>query len=55
MYASNAADDEKDETASPGGTTIAGMAALEAGAFQGTVIGAVEAAWRRAEKSGRQA
>ncbi|MDR2515925.1 MAG: pyrroline-5-carboxylate reductase [Spirochaetaceae bacterium] len=44
----------KDEVASPGGSTIAGIAALEAGAFRGTVISAVEAAWRRAEELGKQ-
>jgi pyrroline-5-carboxylate reductase len=37
----------KDMVASPGGTTIAGVAALEKGAFRGTVISAVEAAWKR--------
>jgi pyrroline-5-carboxylate reductase len=37
----------KDMVCSPGGTTIAGVAALENGAFRGTVIQAVEAAWRR--------
>jgi pyrroline-5-carboxylate reductase len=37
----------KDMAASPGGTTIAGVAALENGAFRGTVINAVEAAWLR--------
>jgi pyrroline-5-carboxylate reductase len=37
----------KDMVTSPAGTTIAGVAALEAGAFRGTVISAVEAAWRR--------
>ncbi|MCL2478748.1 MAG: pyrroline-5-carboxylate reductase [Treponema sp.] len=42
----------KDAVASPGGTTIAGIAALEKGAFRGTVMGAVEAAWRRAVELG---
>jgi pyrroline-5-carboxylate reductase len=37
----------KDMVTSPGGTTIAGVAALERGAFRGTVMAAVEAAWRR--------
>ncbi|GBU28733.1 pyrroline-5-carboxylate reductase [Treponema sp. R8-4-B8] len=37
----------KDMVTSPGGTTIAGITALEAGAFRGTVIKAVEAAWKR--------
>ena len=37
----------KDMVTSPGGTTIAGIAALESGAFRGTVMQAVEAAWRR--------
>ena len=37
----------KDMVTSPGGTTIAGVAALEDGAFRGTVMRAVEAAWRR--------
>jgi pyrroline-5-carboxylate reductase len=38
----------KDMVTSPAGTTIAGVAALEKGAFRGTVMGAVEAAWLRA-------
>ena len=38
----------KDTVCSPGGTTIAGIAALEAGAFRSTVIQAVKAAWQRA-------
>jgi pyrroline-5-carboxylate reductase len=38
----------KDMVTSPGGTTIAGIAALEDGAFRGSVIKAVEAAWKRA-------
>ncbi|GHV17004.1 pyrroline-5-carboxylate reductase [Spirochaetia bacterium] len=37
----------KDMVTSPGGTTIAGVAALENGAFRGTVMNAVEAAFRR--------
>jgi pyrroline-5-carboxylate reductase len=42
----------KDMVTSPGGTTIAGVAALEKGAFRGTVISAVEAAWQRAVELG---
>ncbi|MDR2942066.1 MAG: pyrroline-5-carboxylate reductase [Treponema sp.] len=38
----------KDMVTSPGGTTIAGLAALEDCAFRGSVIKAVEAAWKRA-------
>jgi len=37
---------------SPGGTTIEGIAALENGAFRGTVINAVEAAWKRSVELG---
>lgn len=37
----------KDAVTSPGGTTAAGIAALEQGAFRGTVMDAVFAAWRR--------
>lgn len=43
----------KDMVASPGGTTIAGIAALEGGAFRGTVIQAVEAAWHRSLELGQ--
>ncbi|MDR1839664.1 MAG: pyrroline-5-carboxylate reductase [Treponema sp.] len=42
----------KDMVTSPGGTTIAGIAALENGMFRGTVMKAVEAAWRRAVELG---
>jgi pyrroline-5-carboxylate reductase len=37
----------KDMVTSPGGTTAAGIAALETGAFRGTVMAAVYAAWQR--------
>jgi pyrroline-5-carboxylate reductase len=42
----------KDMVTSPAGTTIEGVAALENGAFRGTVINAVEAAWRRSTELG---
>jgi pyrroline-5-carboxylate reductase len=42
----------KDMVASPSGTTIAGISALEAGAFRSTVIEAVQAAWQRAAELG---
>ena len=42
----------KDMVCSPGGTTIAGIAGLEAGAFRGTVIQAVQSAWQRARELG---
>ena len=38
----------KDMVTSPGGTAIAGITALENGAFRASAINAVEAAWRRA-------
>jgi len=40
----------KDMVASPGGTTVAGIAALESGGFRSAAIQAVAAAWKRAEE-----
>jgi len=42
----------KDAVTSPGGTTIAGVHSLEAGAFRGTIMNAVEAAAKRAQELG---
>jgi len=42
----------KDMVTAPGGTTIAGVAALENGAFRASAINAVEAAWRRSVELG---
>ncbi len=39
--------DLKDMVMSPGGTTAAGVAALERGAFRATVMEAVLSAWHR--------
>lgn len=40
----------KDEVCSPGGSTIAGVAALENGKFRATVIDAVESAYKRTKE-----
>lgn len=43
----------KDQVASPAGTTIAGIAELEASSFRSAVIGAVEKAVERSEELGK--
>ncbi len=44
----------KDKVASPGGTTIAGISALEKRGFRGTVIKAVESATKRSKELGKE-
>ena len=44
----------KDNVCSPGGSTIAGVHALEKGCFRGTVINAVEAAMERTVEVGKK-
>ena len=43
----------KDQVCSPGGSTIAGVASLEAHAFRGTVMDAVTKAYKRTKKLGK--
>ena len=44
----------KDQVCSPGGSTIAGVASLEENAFRGTVMDAVQAAYKRTQELGKK-
>ena len=43
----------KDQVCSPGGSTIAGVASLEEHAFRGTVMDAVQQAYKRTQELGK--